>query len=54
MKKDFQENDFSRRSKKYRTRYLDELGKLYGEAKKAHIEPQVEFKSDPLPLCQPK
>jgi hypothetical protein len=24
------ENDFTRKSKKYRTRYLDELGKLFG------------------------
>lgn len=35
-------NDFSRKSKKYRTRYLDELGNLYRNAKQATVEANSE------------
>ena len=43
MKHEPIENEFSRKSKRYRTKYFSELEKLYGDATKPHRVDQEEI-----------
>jgi hypothetical protein len=50
MKHETIQNEFSRKSKRYRTKYFEELGKLFGDATKTPTINQDELSHTDIPM----